>query len=182
MAADGEDYEHWPDDGASVMSTGYNDGNGLRRQVYQPADVPMEDASKPEAPRAANYTYAQPVHPHIMGYPSAVPYGYYEPVGYPPPGYYGLPIQCAVSQPAPAYIPIAGNGNEYEYAPAKAEKKVKSPKLHKWQGRTKAEVDEDNMLMAKREGAWDERKVEPVGLAPDQMVWCVETDGTNTLR
>ena len=60
--------------------------------------------------------------------------------------------------------------------------KPKKPELRKWQGRTKAEVEEDNMKIAKAQGANEQRKVEPVGLNADQMVWCVELDGNPTLR
>ena len=52
----------------------------------------------------------------------------------------------------------------------------------KWQGRSKAEVEEDNMKIASREGAYDKRKIAPVGMKDDQMMWVVELDGSHTLR
>lgn len=89
-----------------------------------------------------------------------------------PPGYYGNYV---------TYPPAAVSPAE-EKKPEKKEKKTKASSPRAWQGRTKAEVDEDNMKFAAREGAYDERKIAPVGLAPDQIVWVVELDGGNTLR
>ena len=104
-------------------------------------------------------------------------------MAYPAPAYYGYPMAGANQGTAMPYCPP---GYTTVYAPAAAPvveekpKKKKSPR--KWQGRTKAEVEEDNMKIAQREGAYAARKVEPVGLNEDQMVWVVEVDGTHTLR
>jgi hypothetical protein len=63
------------------------------------------------------------------------------------------------------------------------EKRVKKKaEPMKWQGRTKAEVEEDNMRIAAKEGAYVARKVEPIGLTEDQPVWVVLGDGSHSLR
>ena len=94
-----------------------------------------------------------------------------------PPGYgHYSPFPAPVAQPPPP---------AEEKKEAKKEKKAKSPKPAspiKWQGRTKAEVEEDDMKVAAREGAYAERQVEPIGLDADQVVWVVDTDGGNELR
>lgn len=63
---------------------------------------------------------------------------------------------------------------------AKKDSPVASPR--KWQGRTKAEVAEDDMKIAAAQGAYAPRKVVPLGLADDQVVWVVEADGATVLR
>lgn len=49
-------------------------------------------------------------------------------------------------------------------------------------GRTKRQVDEDNLKIAKHEGINKPNDVVPEDAKPDQLFWVVETDGTNTLR
>ncbi|WPH03916.1 Hypothetical protein R9X50_00679900 [Acrodontium crateriforme] len=51
-----------------------------------------------------------------------------------------------------------------------------------WLGRTKAQVEADNMEIAAREGANDRRSAQPVGINDDQMLWVAELDGSHTLR
>ena len=198
--SDGSDYEHWPDDATQITSvssiSGYNSYNGLREFTYQPANSEAKKAEPPAAAQAQPVPYvfqppvAQPAAPPAPpAYAAPAPqfyggYGYsaYVPhMAYPTPGYYGYPGGDMPYCPpgyTPVYHPAAPPAEEKK----KEEKKAKKPELRKWQGRTKAEVEEDNMKIAKEEGAWDKRKVEPVGLATDQMVWCVEVDGGPTLR
>jgi hypothetical protein len=72
--------------------------------------------------------------------------------------------------------------NTYTYHPSFTEKPAAVVVANKWQGRTKAEVEEDNLKIAADEKVCEKRKVVPVGLAGDQMCWVVEADGSYTLR
>lgn len=197
MAVD-SDYEHWPDDDSSfeeefIAASGYNNYNGLRAHNYHPANQEKEKSKSPtpEPAKPAPVTcvpipqVASPQQvPYMMGYPGMQPmqYCYPQPLAYPAPAYYGYPPQMQ----APPYAPAQGFAQVGEDTTAPAEKKKKKkPKKaspRKWQGRTKAEVEEDNMKIAAREGVCAPRQVEPKGLKDDQMVWCVETDGSHTLR
>jgi len=177
------DYEHWTDDDhflstPPVAAGGYDSHNGLRSHTYQPAETEMKEkkaAPTPASPKVASpsphifYTYP-PQQPQMMAYPPmqfSYPMPGYPLSGYPMPGY-GMPMPGCY-----AYAPPAAQPVNYQYA---------APKPSKWQGRSKKEVDEDNMKIAAKEGAYDKRKVEPVGVKDDQMMWCVETDGSHTLR
>ena len=100
-----------------------------------------------------------------MFYPIATAY-----VTNPEPAVPAVPAAPAPKQKRPA-------SNQYVYKPNYSE-----PKVSVWQGRTKKEVEEDNMRIAAQEGAYDKRKVVPTGLKPDQMCWVVEVDGSHTLR
>ena len=111
-------------------------------------------------PPMQQYTYAQP--------PGTVPYGV--------PAYYPYPQQAMPAMPGfpPfAYPPAAA----YVYQPP-----YTAPQPTEWKGRTKAEVDEDNMKIAAKEDAYGKRKIQPVGVKDDQMFWVVELDGSHTLR
>ena len=90
------------------------------------------------------------------------------------PAYYGFPTP---PYGAPGFPQVC-----YPLPAAPAEEKPKKASPRKWQGRTKAEVQEDNMKIAAREGAYEARKVEPIGLEEDQVVWVVEGDKEPTLR
>ncbi|KAF2768748.1 hypothetical protein EJ03DRAFT_328052 [Teratosphaeria nubilosa] len=202
--ADSDDgYQHWGDDGDFLKSApasvaGYDTHNGLRSHLYEPAyddddkstivsvkTAKTEKSKKAESPKSApapppqpQVVYALPPHyqyPQMMTYPpgamqytyAAPPQQFYHPMP-PQPGYYGyhpgmMPVPMVVPAPAP----------KPEYKP---------PKAAKWQGRTKKQVEEDNMKIAAREGACEKRKVKPVGVKEEQMMWCVETDGSTTLR
>ena len=192
MSATGaEDYEHWPDDSSlyeisTVAASGYDSYNGLRSHMYNPAaDVEKKEAT-PEPPKAQPVTYVcasapqpasqPPQKLQYVTYPQ-MHYGYPQ-MAYPAPAYYGFPYP---GQAAPQGFPGYGYPVCQPVAAAVEEKK-KAPELKAWQGRTKAEVQEDNMKIAASEGVYNARKVEPKGLKEDQMVWCVETDGSHTLR
>lgn len=74
---------------------------------------------------------------------------------------------------------------QYAYPPAAAyvyQPPYTAPQPTEWKGRTKAEVDEDNMKIAAKEDAYGKRKIQPVGVKEDQMFWVVELDGSHTLR
>lgn len=53
---------------------------------------------------------------------------------------------------------------------------------HAWHGRTKAQVELDNQAMALKEGVWQNNEATPHDPKPDQQFWCIELDGTRTLR
>ncbi|KAI7163774.1 hypothetical protein KC316_g12926 [Hortaea werneckii] len=108
-------------------------------------------------PPMQQYTYAQP--------PGTVPYGV--------PAYYPYPPQTMPGFPQYAYPPTAA----YVYQPP-----YTAPQPTEWKGRTKAEVDEDNMKIAAKGDAYGKRKIQPVGVKEDQMFWVVELDGSHTLR
>ena len=188
MSVASSDYEHWSDDSKYLSETAiavphHDRYNGLHTHLYHPAN--QEKAPPPEPPKPeqqVTYCYAPPPQQpqpqqiqYMMPY-QTMQYAYPPQMVYPAPAYYGYPYQTqgfaplgfAVYPPAPA-APVP-------------EKKPKELEVKKWQGRTKAEVEEDNMKIAQREGAYDARKVQPIGLKDDQMVWCVEVDGTHTLR
>lgn len=190
-----EDYEHWPTRQDSPISTTaalcYDNSNGLRSHVYHPAN---ELKAAPSEPLKAPQPIA-PIQPQRVQYLSEQPqlaYGYPPQMTYAAPAYYGYPHPQPIAYPAPAYYSHPTTpytfGAAYDHIyqpPAAAQQPVaeKPKSLTKtWQGRTKAEVSSDNMLIAAREGAYDARQIEPKNLAADQMVWCVEVDGSQTLR
>lgn len=206
--AEANEYEHWSDDSsdsgaASTVVSGHNASNGSHKWTYKPTDSPQKDArpakTKPAEPKPAKVK-SEPMQPiavppqpqqpfqqstYYMVAPPQLQYAfnpYYQPYAYPAPAYYGL------AQPG---VPLVSPDNAWTYQPvstpveeeaAQPKKKKAKHGVHAWQGRTKAEVEEDNMKIAMREGVYDERKVEPLGLKADQMVWCVEVDGTHTMR
>jgi len=51
-----------------------------------------------------------------------------------------------------------------------------------WVGRTKKQVDEDNIKIAINEGIYEPNEVVPKDAKPDQLFWVIANDGTNTLR
>ena len=186
----GDDYEHWPDDATQLSApaapvTGYDTHNGLRAFQYYPTDEAQAPAAAPApAPPATQpIQYCQPPAPpvqYMQCYPQ-MPYGYPPQYACPAPAYYGYPQQ----QQQPPGMPYCPPGYTLVQAPAPAapaEVKPAKPEPRKWQGRSKAEVEEDNQKIAQREGAYDARKVQPIELQDDQIVWCIETDQTPTLR
>ncbi|KAK3698646.1 hypothetical protein LTR37_016875 [Vermiconidia calcicola] len=193
--ASGEDYEHWPDDVTQVSSTsvaasGYNGYNGLREYQYHPADDENKAQPAPEPPKVQPIQYAYqppaaaPQAPYMNCYPQPPQYAGYHPqqmACYPAPQYYGYPGQQAQAATPPYGTPVM-------YVPAPVavveEEKPKKKKIEprKWQGRTKAEVEEDNMKIAAREGTYAARKVEPQGLKEDQVVWVVGEDEEPVLQ
>ncbi|KAK4541099.1 hypothetical protein LTR36_008324 [Oleoguttula mirabilis] len=188
-ATEGEDaseYQHWPDDDdhsshLAVAARGYSSQNGLQYHTYQPSQLKPVSPVTPKAPQPVFYQYQQ--QPQMMAYPVQYPYAQV-PYAYPAPAYYGYPHPAmphpAMAQPQPQ--PMA---DAYVYQPAPVEKekpeKPAKAKPNTWKGRTKAEVEEDNMKIASKEGAYDKRKVVPQ-VKDDQMMWVVETDGSHTLR
>ena len=70
-------------------------------------------------------------------------------------------------------------------ASTKAKKEEPAPAAgpsHKaWTGRTRKQVDEDNIAIAKAEGVYNFTDFVPRG-QPDQLFWVQEVDGSQTLR
>ncbi|KAK5120853.1 hypothetical protein LTR85_005920 [Meristemomyces frigidus] len=175
---DASDYQHWADDDdhmshPATVARGYDSHNGLHYHTYHPS---QQKPPSPAAPKTQPYPRPQVIYqyaqqPQMMAAYPPMQYTYAQPgaFAYPAPAYYGYP-QPAMPQPQPVYQP----------ARVEAEKLAKL-KANKWQGRSKAEVEEDNMKIASKEGAYDKRKVVPQ-VNDDQMMWVVETDGSHTLR
>ncbi|GAB7360580.1 hypothetical protein MBLNU230_g0463t1 [Neophaeotheca triangularis] len=69
----------------------------------------------------------------------------------------------------------------YQYVPAVPGAAPQSENLP-WTGRTKAQVEEDNMKIAFNENVNRERKMAPVDTKEDEVFWVVELDGSQTLR
>ncbi|KAL1304208.1 hypothetical protein AAFC00_000630 [Neodothiora populina] len=61
-------------------------------------------------------------------------------------------------------------------------KTVEKPSRKVWVGRTKKQVDEDNIKIAVSEHLYCFNSVVPKDVKPDQLFWVIETDGSNTLR
>ena len=186
----GGEYEHWPDDAtqlsdSSIAATGYDSHNGLREFQYHPADEVKAPAVEPPKAQPIPYAYQPPVNApppaQCASYYPPMQYAYPPQMACPAPAYYGYPGAHQVTgypYYPPGYTPIFASAP----APVVEEKKSRKRSPRKWQGRSKAEVEDDNMKIAQREGAYAARKVESVGLQEDQMVWVVETDGSHTLR
>ncbi|KAK3116352.1 hypothetical protein LTR53_003378 [Teratosphaeriaceae sp. CCFEE 6253] len=176
------EHDHWPDDAthlesAAVTAPGYDSHNGLRSRTYQPAPSIKAPSSPKIVPAPAPqliYYYHPPAPtypPPQYTYAAAAPPGFTYPVQqlcYP----YAPQLVAAVSQIADYHV----------YHPASAAVPALPGQGNPWVGRTRAEVEEDNSKIAKKEGANAKRKVVPVGVKDEQMVWCVEVDGSNTLR
>ncbi|TKA83579.1 hypothetical protein B0A55_00416 [Friedmanniomyces simplex] len=159
------DCDHWPDDASdlqqqqqhvAVAASGYDSHKGLRSHVYHPPS----QAPAP-APSSPKYTYATA-----------------QPVAYP--AYY----TSGPTQPVAAPQSQLQMANYHVYQPAYSGTAAPMPPQqgNLWLGRTKAQVEEDNMKLAAKEGAYQKRKIVPTGVREDQMMWCVEGDGSHTLR
>lgn len=181
----GSEHEHWPEDfakpaqPAAVASAGYDSRNGLRMHTYHPASsaAPSTIAHSPSPPPSpeAKSVKAVPL--------TNLPFQYaYVPPNLPAPKPVKMSTHAYVPAPAPAEEPKPAKAvpNTYTYHPTFSEKPAET--TNKWQGRTKAEVEEDNQKIAADEKVWEKRKVVPTGLADDQMCWVVEADGAYTLR
>lgn len=157
-----DDYQHWPDDGELwqrqiTTAPGYDGNNGLNSHSYNPSNTP---APQPQ-PQLQPIYYQQQV------------------VGNPQPQYY--------SYPAPGYVAYPSQGYYMAVAPQiaqpRVDEKIEHPMPNAWLGRTRAEVEQDNMKLAKREGASEPRKVQPIDVKDTQLFWVIEPDGeTSTLR
>ncbi|KAK3679682.1 hypothetical protein LTR78_000058 [Recurvomyces mirabilis] len=185
----GSEPDHWPDDATglehvAIAAPGYNSHNALRSQSYVAAKSPSVAPSKAPS-KAASSPKFEPVQQQAVYYQGPAFSAYHQPqytyapqprpqpYAYPyPQAYYGYPT-------APVYPPQQ-MANYHVYQPQYAA--PQQPRPYEWKGRTKKQVEEDNMILAAKVGAYDKRKVVPTGVKDEQMMWCVETDGSHTLR
>ncbi|EMC94143.1 hypothetical protein BAUCODRAFT_36613 [Baudoinia panamericana UAMH 10762] len=180
----GSDHQHWADDDeyikqAVIAAPGYDSHNGLRSHTYYPSQ-PITQVSPKFTPAPPVYypPYPQPI--AYQPYQAAAQYGFIAPpphpaAAYPTPAYYTYAVPPQPQQPQPM-------SNYYIYQPAYSAPAVAPIQGNVWTGRTKAQVEEDNMKIAAKEGANDKRKIVPTDIKDDQMCWCVELDGSHTLR
>lgn len=56
------------------------------------------------------------------------------------------------------------------------------PQANIWMGRTKKQVEEDNMKIAKKQGANAKRKMAPMDVSDDQLFWVTGSDSEAELR
>lgn len=189
----GSEHEHWPEDfkpTPAVAATGYDTHNGLRMRSYQPATVPSTKAASPSPSLSPPPSPEKSIKATVL---TEIPVQYAYPA--PEPVKMATHTHAYVSAPAPATVAPAAVApsaktaapkvsepvpNTFVYQPTFSEKPAEA--ANKWQGRTKAEVEEDNTKIAADEKVWEKRKVVPTGLADDQMCWVVETDAGYTLR
>ncbi|KAK0287215.1 hypothetical protein LTR35_002709 [Friedmanniomyces endolithicus] len=187
------DCDHWSDDATdlqhvAVAAPGYDSHNGLRAHIYHPAaSQPPPALSSPKVAPVPHIIYyqQQPAPQQAFAYPTAQYTYATQSVAYPAPAYYAYGAQSiAMPPPQPQPQPPQQQeqvANYHVYQPAYSGEPPQ-PQGNLWVGRTKAQVDEDNMKLAATEGAWDKRKIVPTGVGEDQMMWCVEGDGSHTLR
>ena len=201
MSANGNEYEHWPSDNQRYTqpappAPGFDGNNGVHSHSYL---IPPKQKSASPAPGGRSDSKS-PQPPPVVSYPQPIYYGY-PPQGMTHPSqqqYYSHPVPMAMQPPpaaypgfwaappmapAPAPAPVAITGNEHYYIPIQQAPKPSEPAPtgNAWIGRTKAEVEEDNMKLAKSENVYAPRKLVPQ-MDDDQMVWVIELDKTRTLR
>lgn len=140
----------------------------------------------------AQYTYAQPQQvqvaqpaPKAVAAPKPAPAPAQITYQYPQPyGYAAYPVQVAMpNYPVPVPEPKQSAAKIKDKPKVEeAEKKEEGAKTRAWIGRTTKQVDEDNVRMAINEGLYKPNDIVPKGARDDQLFWCIETDGSNTLR
>jgi hypothetical protein len=176
--------DHFADDASNIgrvaiAAPGYDNHNGYRSHTYVPQPPQGVAASKVDSAAPSPRVIYVEKEPQYPAYPY-IQYNYALTPGYvvPAPALYQYgPIgpQPMLQAPQPA-------ADYHVYQPQHAAPALAPAQPTLWLGRTKAQVEEDNMKLAAKEGAYEKRKVAPTGVKDDQMCWCVETDGSNTLR
>ena len=104
-------------------------------------------------------------------------YTYQQPSGYQQYACYNAPFDPGYPVPRPAVYPPINYQAAPCYMPAR-NALTDTP----WVGRTRAQVEEDNLKIAERENVYKYNAMKPVGAAPDQLFWVLEIDGATTLR
>ncbi|OCL06165.1 hypothetical protein AOQ84DRAFT_82697 [Glonium stellatum] len=150
-------------------------------EQYQQWYQNQQQAPQPFDNRAHNYTYTprtgnapapnqnQPYQGGHYGYPYQCTYGYQ---------YYAQPANLAHGQYYsyyPYYPYSGGTHNQVQQTPSYGYN-------HILYGRTREEVDEDNRLIAAREGVYQATNIQPHDPKPDQQFWVKEVNGDWTLR
>ncbi|TKX26823.1 hypothetical protein C1H76_0978 [Elsinoe australis] len=126
-----------------------------QQQAYMPqyAYAPQQFIPQPYS----NQAYAAPGYQQYQCYPTA----------------YDRFVAAGAPQPAPA--PAA--------APAiESTEKEDAASENFWIGRTRAQVDEDNIKIAAKENVFKYDAMKPAGAVADALFWVVELDGRTTLR
>lgn len=110
------------------------------------------------------------------------PQGYYYAYDYPKASPVQQP-QPIMAYPSYCYAPYAYQGAVSANFPDETKsEKTEKPAKNVWIGRTKAQVDEDNIKIALREGVMKPNEMAPRNPKPDQLFWVVELNGNPTLR
>ena len=112
------------------------------------------------------YPYPQYQYPHAYTYTTTPTSPATQPV-YVPGGYYTHPTYMTYAAPQPA-------------SSDKKKTKVKV-KHHNWYGRTAAEVERDDAVLASKSGANEPTPFKP-DAKPDDQFWVVDTDGARMVR
>lgn len=161
-----DEHEHWPASGQvwhqpAFPAPGYDSNNGNQNHVYLPDGLSSRQIAY--APQPIYYPSPVAGNTQLQYYTQPMPtYAAY------PQGYYAAVTPPIQHIPAHGVYPLtSGYG----------------PPVNAWMGRTQAQVEEDNMKIAKREGVSEPRKVQPIGVKETQLFWVVElNDETPTLR
>ncbi|KAF2220548.1 hypothetical protein BDZ85DRAFT_266776 [Elsinoe ampelina] len=171
-----------PDATESVTS-----GASFKYQVAEPAQPSYTCYANgqpyPPIQPAAYQCYPQnPTYmPHYAYQPQAS--AYYPTM--PPPGYQQYACYPNVmAGTTPAAVTVATSTKPAASSKPAASIKAKDDDAgeHFWIGRTRAQVDEDNLKIAAREGVFKYDPMKPSGAAPDALFWVSELDGRTTLR
>ncbi|GAB7342766.1 hypothetical protein MBLNU457_g0906t1 [Dothideomycetes sp. NU457] len=176
---------------------------------YKPKQDPPKPAPQPIAVNVAPELITQQYYCYPSSYQQAPPQYRYRQYYYPDkPTQMAHPQQYQYAyHPQHSPVPSQGSGpytyycypsgepvtvveKKEEPKPKAVEKKAEkkeSPKKAKvdkniWMGRTKAEVDYDNYVIASREGVFRFDEMQPKNAQPGTLFWVVELDNTTTLR
>lgn len=84
--------------------------------------------------------------------------------------------------PVPVPEPKEAAAKTKDKPKAKEAEKKEGNKPRAWVGRTKKQVDEDNIRIAINEGVFKPNDMVPKDAKDDQFFWCIEPDSTHTLR
>lgn len=174
MSTSGDDeYEHWPAAKSkyyepAVPAPGYDNNNGRHSHSYLVPKEPSPAASRADSksPQPAPLiSYPQPIYyaqspydggvqaypPGPVAHPNAQYYSHPVPVYQMPQGFYPATPQVPIAPSAP--VAPQGSHGHY-YVPAAAQEAEPKPKANAWLGRTKAQVEEDNMKIVSETIRW----------------------------
>nr|POE72792.1 hypothetical protein CFP56_30731 [Quercus suber] len=184
-------YEHWPSDHPylkqpAVPAPGYDSHNGLGGHLY----VPPSAVAAPHVPRPVVLPPVQPAHSYRSTderfYRTGMRYSpnqpQYHPGQYAQPLWYAPEPDRAYSRPQ-HFTPPPPDLPEHELVSVETwagGPRIKAPVA--WFGRTRAEVEADNMRIAAEEQAYEKRTMVPSDMADDQKCWVIELDESQTIR
>lgn len=139
-----------------------------------------------KAPKETPVALPQIQPPHqAMAYPYPIGYAAY-PYAYAMPNY-PVPVNSssAMTTVTASHAPSEKNKTKAKTKDKEKEKekgKENSKASKVWVGRTKKQVEEDNIKIAINEGIYKPNDIMPKDAKPDQLFWVVETDGGHSLR